>query len=109
METKEQNRQWHLIRNDNGEWISDEYAVILQPWDAVFLKARAGRQKKPLNIQRNGGLSWCYKHEYEAIDRSDPEPKFRDLKLNKSENKNIDLDKIFSEYFKRLPKMLGEE
>ncbi|MBR5983465.1 MAG: hypothetical protein IK025_07070 [Bacteroidales bacterium] len=109
METKGQNRQWHLIRNDNGEWVSDEYAVILHPLEDVSLKARAIRQKKPLNIQRNGGVLWCYKHEYEAIDRSDPEPKFRDLKLNKSGNKNIDLDKIFSEYFKQLPKMLGEE
>ena len=24
METKEHDKQWHLIRNDNGEWISDE-------------------------------------------------------------------------------------
>jgi hypothetical protein len=27
METKEQERPWHLVRNDNGEWISDENVV----------------------------------------------------------------------------------
>lgn len=28
METKEQERKWHLVRNDNGEWISDENVVF---------------------------------------------------------------------------------
>ena len=37
METKEQERKWHLIRNDNGEWISDE--------NVEFLKSQAGRQE----------------------------------------------------------------
>ena len=22
--SKEQNKQWHLVRNNNGEWISDD-------------------------------------------------------------------------------------
>jgi len=29
METKEQERKWHLIRNDNGEWISDGSIVLV--------------------------------------------------------------------------------
>lgn len=29
MEAIEQERKWHLVRNDNGEWISDENVVFL--------------------------------------------------------------------------------
>jgi hypothetical protein len=68
MVTKEHNKQWHLIRNDNGEWISDDYAVFLTPLEATILRARAGQQGKELNIQHGAdGLLWCYRHEYEAI------------------------------------------
>ena len=42
MVTKEHNKQWHLIRNDNGEWISDDYAVFVTPLEATILRARAG-------------------------------------------------------------------
>ena len=68
MVTREHNKQWHLIRNDNGEWISDDYAVFLTPLEATILRARAGQQGKELNIQHGAdGLLWCYRHEYEAI------------------------------------------
>lgn len=46
METKEKSKPWHLIRNDNGEWISDEYSILLTPLEATVLKARAVQQKK---------------------------------------------------------------
>ena len=84
MVTKEHNKQWHLIRNDNGEWISDDYAVFLTPLEATILRARAGQQGKELNIQHGAdGLLWCYRHEYEDIDVSTPEPDIRKLKIRK--------------------------
>ena len=84
METKEKSKPWHLIRNDNGEWISDEYVVLLTPLEATVLKARAVQQNKHLSIQHGeNGLLWCYKHEYESIDMSFPQPAERKLKVKK--------------------------
>lgn len=51
MEKEVNNKKWGLIRNDNGEWISNEYAVFLTQTDAAFLKVKAGQQGKPLHIQ----------------------------------------------------------
>lgn len=65
METKEQDRHWHLIRNDNGEWISDENAVFLTAVEARSLQIKAKLTGKDLNIQHGyDGTLWCYKHEY---------------------------------------------
>ena len=51
METKELEKHWHLIRNDNGEWISDEYAVFVSELEATFLRIYAAKPGKPLSIQ----------------------------------------------------------
>lgn len=80
METTE--RKWHLLRNDNGEWISDEYAVFLSKLEALVLKSDAIRQKKPLSIQHGAeGELWCYRHEYEAIDLVPPPTKHHELRI----------------------------
>ena len=69
METKEDNERLHLIRNDNGEWISDEYAVFVSKLEVGVLKAWAAKQGKTLSVQHGSdGSLWCYKHEIEAID-----------------------------------------
>ena len=65
METKEQDRHWHLVRNDNGEWISDENAVLLTKEEARHLRIKAKLTGKELKIQHGyEGILWCYKHEY---------------------------------------------
>ena len=85
MEKEINNKDWHLIRNDNGEWISDEYAVLLTSLDATILKARAEQQGKPFSIQHGaGGQLWCYRHELEAIDLSVYKPDNRKLKVKKT-------------------------
>ena len=44
-------RKWHLIRNDNGEWISDDNVT-----------------KKGVSFQHGmEGSLWCYKHEIDEI------------------------------------------
>ena len=69
METKEDEKRLHLIRNDNGEWISDEYAVIVSNLEVGVLKVWAAKQGKTLSVQHGpDGILWCYKHEIEAID-----------------------------------------
>ena len=87
METKQDNRRWHLIRNDNGEWISDEYAVFVSKLEATVLRIQATKQGKPLTIQHGPeGSLWCYKHELEAIDLTSykEETKCRTLRINKN-------------------------
>lgn len=84
MEKEVNNKNWGLIRNDNGEWISDEYAVFLTQMDAICLKSRALSQGKELSIQHGvGGQLWCYRHEFEAIDLSVYKPDNRKLKIKK--------------------------
>ena len=86
METTQENKQWHLIRNDNGEWICDEYAVFVSELEATVLRVHAAKQGKPLAIQHGPeGSLWCYKHELEAIDLTsqNTETKCRTLRVRK--------------------------
>ena len=94
METKECDKRWHLIRNDNGEWISDENAVILSKLEIGVLKVWAAKQGKTLSVQHGSdGTLWCYKHEIEAIDLKVKETtinrKLRIKKSMKEENKEV--------------------
>lgn len=85
MEKEVNNKDWYLIRNDNGEWISDEYAVFLAPFDASILETKARQQGKPLSVQHGaGGQLWCYRHELEAIDLTASEPANRKLEFGKA-------------------------
>ena len=68
MEMKEQDRHWHLVRNDNGEWISDENVEFLTPLEVGILQVKASQQGIQLNIQHGAdGQLWCYKHQLDAI------------------------------------------
>lgn len=90
MENEVNNKDWHLIRNDNGEWISDEYAVLLTPLDATVLEARAAQQGKPFSVQHGvEGQLWCYRHELETIDLSAYKPANRKLKINVKQAKKM--------------------
>ena len=68
METKDEERKWHLVRKDNGEWISDENVVSLTKEEARHLQIMAKLAGKELSIQHGyDGELWCYKHELETI------------------------------------------
>ena len=68
MDTKEQDRKWNLIHNDNGEWISDDNAVDVSKEEIQRLKLMAMRANKNLSVQHGiEGRLWCYRHEVEAI------------------------------------------
>ncbi|MGO5121843.1 hypothetical protein ACTQ53_06230 [Prevotella sp. Sow4_E9_plate] len=70
METKEQERNWHLVRNDNGEWISDKNVVFLTKQEARSLQIKARISGKTLSIQHGyDGDLWCYKHEMDYINQ----------------------------------------
>ncbi len=66
MNTIEQDRKWYLIRNNNGEWISDDNAVGVSKEYAQRLKIMATRARKSLSVQHGvEGCLWCYKREIE--------------------------------------------
>lgn len=68
MEKEEDDKKWHLIRNNNGEWVRDEHAVFLDERATVIYKVRAARYGIPLSKQTgSGGAVWFYKHEIEKI------------------------------------------
>lgn len=70
MDTMHDNEKWHLIRNDNGEWISEEYAVFVNKNQLKMLQTKAVEMGKSLSVQHGpeGGL-WCYKHEIELLNK----------------------------------------
>ena len=64
MESKEQEQKWHLIRNNNGEWISDENVVFLSEVEARSLKIKAKLSGRKVAIQHGPeGCLWCYRHD----------------------------------------------
>ena len=69
-------KDWHLIRNDNGEWISDDYAVFVDKMPIKLLQANASKNGKPLSIHHGPeGSLWCYKIELEEIESPIQYPK----------------------------------
>lgn len=66
MEQKKE-RKWHLVRNNNGEWISSEQVVYLDDFSAMSYKLQARQNKLSLTPQTYNGETWYYKYEIEAI------------------------------------------
>ena len=68
METKDEERKWHLVRNDNGEWISDENAVFLTKEEARHFEIKARLAGKKLSIQHGyDGELWGYVNEVQNL------------------------------------------
>lgn len=76
--------EWHLIRNNNGEWICDDYVVEMNKITADIYRMKALRLGLDLNVQ-NGpeGEFWCYKFQIDAIDAVEdmPQQPVRKLKI----------------------------
>ena len=87
MDTNLNKEKLHLIRTNNGEWISDRYAVFMTPLELSVYQIKSKQYKLKLSIHQNQfGEKWCYKHEIEAIDVAEspflPEFRQRKLKVN---------------------------
>ncbi|MBR5436014.1 MAG: hypothetical protein IK120_04030 [Muribaculaceae bacterium] len=95
--TKQHEDEFHLIRNNNGEWISEDNAVFLSNIEAGFLQMRAAQNGMSLSVQHGPGNSlWCYKHEYEKIISRKveiPQIKYRKLKIEKRMRNTVDTTK----------------
>ena len=68
MEAMDYKRDWRLIRNDNGEWISDDNVIFVSKVILRILQSKAARMGKTLSVQHGpDGSLWCYKHELETL------------------------------------------
>ena len=68
MEQKEE-QKWHLVRNNNGEWICSEQAVYLDDFSTMIYHLRAKKHGLPLSPQTDyEGETWYYRHEVEAVE-----------------------------------------
>ena len=68
METMDYKRDWHLIRNDNGEWISDDKAIFVSKVILRIWQSKTAKMGKTLSVQHGpDGSLWCYKHELETL------------------------------------------
>ena len=82
-------KKWYLLRNDNGEWISNENCVFLSRLEISILKALASKEGKELHVQHGpDGSCWCYKHEVEMLNglSENTECKPRKLRITKKYN-----------------------
>ena len=97
--------EWHLIRNNNGEWMCDEYAVEMN--------MKASCLGLDLDVQ-NGyeGEFWCYKFLIEAIESASNSSKQRIEKLKTSkvmtDTKTLSIRK-FTEQCRKLQSRFREK
>ncbi len=97
MEKEQDNKDWGLVHNDKGEWISDKYAVFVSKLEVGVLKVWAAKQGKTLSVQHGpDGTLWCYKHEIEAIDFKVEETTInRKLRIRKNMGKETSKDMYY--------------
>lgn len=90
MENKN-NNDWHLVRTNNGEWISSNKVVYLDQLSEVVYKAQANLHGLSFSVHESSDApKWCYKHELEAVKLAmgdNIKKEFRDLAIS-SANKN---------------------
>lgn len=68
MEQKEK-QKWHLVRNNNGEWICSDQVVYLDDFSTMIYHLRAKKHGLPLPPQTDyEGETWYHRHEVEAIE-----------------------------------------
>ncbi len=78
---------WRLIRNNNGEWISDRNAVLLSKFEIDILKIVATKEGKDLHVQLGPyGTFWCYKHEMVVFDECSGQTEYKPRKLKITKN-----------------------
>ena len=83
---QQKERKWHLVRNNNGEWICSEQVVYLDDFSAMIYALRAKKYGLSLSPQTDyAGEKWYYKHEVEAVtvamEADQQETKLRKLKI----------------------------
>ena len=66
---QQKEQKWHLVRNNNGEWVCSEQTVYLDDFSTMVYNLRAKKYGLPLSPQVDyEGEIWYYKHEIETIE-----------------------------------------
>ena len=87
MEKEQDNKDWGLVHNDNGEWINEKNVEYLSPFEVSILQIRVAEVGRKLSVQHgHEGSLWCYKKELEEIESLIQYPKVekRTLRIKKS-------------------------
>lgn len=107
MMEQQKERTWHLVRNNNGEWICSEQVVYLEDFSAMIYALRAKNYGLSLSPQTDyAGEKWYYKHEVEAVtvamEADQQETKPRKLKITpiKREFSENEINDIVMNMFK---------
>lgn len=98
MEDIDSKNSFHLLRNNKGEWISEEYAVFINKHRQHFYELWAAKYGIKLSKHTiYDGLVWYYKHEIEQIQKAWEEEransqggiKLKTLKTNRRSLNNL--------------------
>ena len=66
---QQKEQKWHLVRNNNGEWICSEQVVYIDDSQVIVYNLEAKKYGLSLLPQIDyEGETWYYKHEVEAIE-----------------------------------------
>lgn len=99
-ETEE--RDWSLVRNNNGEWISDRNVVFLTELELTMEKIAAQKCHLPLTVNIGpDGTKWCYKHELDAISAATPVVDIKPYKLKIAKTSPHKTQEMIEKYIKR--------
>lgn len=82
MSTDINESELHLVRTNNGEYVSDEYAVFISPLQAKLQIAEA--QKYGLSLEKHvlsDGSIWFFKHELERLVKISNRITLKDLSI----------------------------
>lgn len=72
-------RNWTLVRNNNGEWICSEQVVFDDSLEIIIYTLRAKQYNLPLSPQTYYGSTWYYNREIEALKAAIDEPRINEL------------------------------
>ena len=112
MEQQQEERKWHLVRNNNGEWVSSGQTVSLDRFSAMIYRMRARQYGLPLSPQTwYEGETWYYKREVEAVEaameahRAEVKPRKLKIPYSKKKPDETEINNMVMNMFK--PKKNG--
>lgn len=104
---QQKERKWHLVRNNNGEWICSEQVVYLDDFSAMIYDLRAKKYGLSLSPQTDSaGEKWYYKPEVEAVkaameaDRQEIKPRKLKITPVKREFSEKEINSVLMDMFK---------
>ena len=71
MEKDQDNKEWCLVHNDNGEWINEKNVEYLSAFEVGILQVRAAKVGRKLSVQHGPeGSLWCTRKNWKKLNHS---------------------------------------